>query len=199
VPLYEPVLATQHLELRCGHEPRVLQQQQLVGRRRDSHHRANLRIRDLTAPKRIVDRWKFAELASHADMFARRGQVPANAPGQPVRTRQRPLPIPTTSRIELAQICEQPMHGSIEVRRLLCDSFTQLFELTVHSDWISQASDSHWKCEVERWLLGARRVPTNTIKNRDGGTHLTGFRHALTRTINNYASEAKLLKDAKRG
>jgi DNA gyrase subunit B len=40
---------------------------------------------------------------------------------------------------------------------------------------------------------------TNTIKNRDGGTHLTGFRKALTRTINNYANEYKLLKDAKGG
>ncbi|HMG20625.1 MAG TPA: toprim domain-containing protein, partial [Kofleriaceae bacterium] len=40
---------------------------------------------------------------------------------------------------------------------------------------------------------------TNTIKNRDGGTHLTGFRQALTRTINNYANENKLLKEAKSG
>jgi DNA gyrase subunit B len=40
---------------------------------------------------------------------------------------------------------------------------------------------------------------TNTIKNRDGGTHLTGFRQALTRTINNYATEAKLLKESKSG
>ena len=38
---------------------------------------------------------------------------------------------------------------------------------------------------------------TNTIKNRDGGTHLTGFRQAITRTINAYASEFKLLKDTK--
>ena len=38
---------------------------------------------------------------------------------------------------------------------------------------------------------------TNTIKNKDGGTHLTGFRQALTRTINAYATEAKLLKDLK--
>ncbi|MCB1054261.1 MAG: DNA gyrase subunit B, partial [Acidobacteria bacterium] len=38
---------------------------------------------------------------------------------------------------------------------------------------------------------------TNTIKNRDGGTHLSGFKAALTRTINNYATETGLTKNLK--
>ncbi|MCA9520082.1 MAG: DNA gyrase subunit B, partial [Myxococcales bacterium] len=38
---------------------------------------------------------------------------------------------------------------------------------------------------------------TNNIHNRDGGTHLSGFRTALTRTINNYANEKELLKQLK--
>ena len=38
---------------------------------------------------------------------------------------------------------------------------------------------------------------TNTINNRDGGTHLVGFRSALTRTINAYAARNQLTKGLK--
>ena len=38
---------------------------------------------------------------------------------------------------------------------------------------------------------------TNNVNNRDGGTHLTGLRTALTRTINTYGQKENLLKDLK--
>jgi DNA gyrase subunit B len=38
---------------------------------------------------------------------------------------------------------------------------------------------------------------TNTIKNRDGGTHMSGFKAALTRILNSYATASGLSKNLK--
>jgi DNA gyrase subunit B len=40
---------------------------------------------------------------------------------------------------------------------------------------------------------------TNNVHNKDGGTHLTGLRSALTKTINNYGTAQNLFKDLKQG
>src|SRR6202451_3337684 len=75
---------------------------------------------------------------------------------------------------------------------------------TVVSDPI-YFSGEHEGCAVEvamQWNDGYSELVTcftNTIKNRDGGTHQTGFRPAMTPPGTAYANENKLLKDAKGG
>ncbi len=51
-----------------------------------------------------------------------------------------------------------------------------------------------------QWTEGSREDVlcfTNNIRNRDGGSHLTGFKAAMTRALGAYASESKLLKKEK--
>jgi DNA gyrase subunit B len=85
---------------------------------------------------------------------------------------------------------------------------TYVVDLNANKTTVSEViafTAEHEGCTVDvamQWNDGYAEVLTcftNTIKNRDGGTHASGFRQALTRTINNYASENKLLKDAKSG
>ncbi|MFK7985081.1 MAG: DNA topoisomerase (ATP-hydrolyzing) subunit B [Sandaracinaceae bacterium] len=40
---------------------------------------------------------------------------------------------------------------------------------------------------------------TNNVHNKDGGTHITGLRASLTKSINGYATSQKMLKDLKGG
>jgi len=44
-------------------------------------------------------------------------------------------------------------------------------------------------------LQGSIHAFANNINTREGGTHLTGFKTALTRTVNDYANENGLLSD----
>jgi len=74
----------------------------------------------------------------------------------------------------------------------------------LHPDPVSlirYREDSGVTVEVAmQWTDGSREEVTcftNNIRNRDGGAHLAGFRAALTRTMNNYASESKILKKEK--
>ncbi|MFM7100165.1 MAG: ATP-binding protein, partial [Verrucomicrobiota bacterium] len=59
-------------------------------------------------------------------------------------------------------------------------------EVEIHMELVAQYNDSY----NEQVLCY-----TNTIHNPDGGAHLSGFRSALTRAINQYAKANSLLKD----
>jgi DNA gyrase subunit B len=52
-----------------------------------------------------------------------------------------------------------------------------------------------WSASYQEQIL----CYTNNVHNKDGGTHLTGLRTALTRTLNQYGQEQNLLKDMKSG
>lgn len=56
----------------------------------------------------------------------------------------------------------------------------------VHVEVAMQATDE---------LQGSLHAFANNINTREGGTHMTGFKTALTRVINDYATENGLLKD----
>ena len=73
---------------------------------------------------------------------------------------------------------------------------------TLHTDVIYLAKEdpqSKMSCEVAMQYNDgyAENVPVfaNNIRNIDGGTHLSGFRTALTRTMNYYARTNNLLKN----
>ena len=59
-------------------------------------------------------------------------------------------------------------------------------EIEVHVEVVLQYNDSY-NDQVMCY--------TNTVHNPDGGTHLSGFRSAVTRAINQYAKSNELLKD----
>jgi len=66
---------------------------------------------------------------------------------------------------------------------------------------VSMRSGAEERCELAlQWNDGYAEqlfTFTNTINNRDGGTHLEGFKAALTRTINSYAQSSGLAKQLK--
>jgi len=89
--------------------------------------------------------------------------------------------------------------GIQEFVRLLNESRTPL-----HAEVIS-LSDERDKVQVDlamQWSEAFQEQVfcyTNNVHNKDGGTHLTGLRGALTKTLNQYASEHNLLKELAKG
>ncbi|MFO0826977.1 MAG: DNA gyrase subunit B [Phycisphaerales bacterium] len=65
--------------------------------------------------------------------------------------------------------------------------------------FVAEDAETSIRCEVAMQYTDATSENVlpfgNNIFNPDGGTHLQGFKTALTRTINNYAKQNSLLKD----
>jgi DNA gyrase subunit B len=87
--------------------------------------------------------------------------------------------------------------GLVAFARYLDKSKTPLIDapisFTVERDGITVDVAMWWNDSYHEKVL----CFTNNIPQRDGGTHLAGFRAALTRIINNYAAESGIAKKEK--
>jgi DNA gyrase subunit B len=76
---------------------------------------------------------------------------------------------------------KSPLHQDV----IYFDDEEQLGEGVVQVEVAMQATDE---------LQGSLHAFANNINTREGGTHLTGFKTALTRVVNDYATDHDLLK-----
>jgi DNA gyrase subunit B len=89
--------------------------------------------------------------------------------------------------------------GIREFVEFLNETKTHLHEDVIYFDDEAEISEGVVQVEVAMQatdeLQGSLHAFANNINTREGGTHLTGFKTALTRIINDYAQENGLLRD----
>ena len=103
----------------------------------------------------------------------------------------------TDARVGESKTVELKYEGGIEEFAKYLDRSKQALHPTVNmsgqKDGITVEVAMEWTDAYHETML----CFTNNIPQKDGGTHLQGFRAALTRTINKYATEAGLSKKDK--
>jgi DNA gyrase subunit B len=85
--------------------------------------------------------------------------------------------------------------GIREFVRYLNETKTPLHEDVIYLDDESQDVHVEVAMQATDELQGSIHAFANNINTREGGTHLTGFKTALTRVVNDYATSNGLLSD----
>ena len=89
--------------------------------------------------------------------------------------------------------------GLIEFVNYLNRTEDVLFSQVISLDGVQDSEDGEVEVDVAlQYTTGTNesiRTYANNINNLEGGTHLSGFRSALTRTVNTYGKNAGLFKD----
>jgi DNA gyrase subunit B len=84
--------------------------------------------------------------------------------------------------VEYLNETKEPLHSEV----IYFEDEDDIAEGTVQVEIAMQGTDD---------LQGSIHAFANNINTREGGTHLTGFKTALTRVVNDYATDNGLLKD----
>ncbi len=85
--------------------------------------------------------------------------------------------------------------GIIEYVQMLNKNKTPLHEEIVYLEGESDGIQLEVACQYNDGYIPAIYSYTNNINTYEGGTHEDGVKTALTRVINNYAKNAKIIKD----
>ena len=85
--------------------------------------------------------------------------------------------------------------GIREFVEYLNETKTQLHEDIIYFEAEEDDIQVEVAMQATDELQGSIHAFANNINTREGGTHLTGFKTALTRVVNDYAKENDLLKD----
>ncbi len=93
----------------------------------------------------------------------------------------------------IAAFVELLAHNKTAIGEAIYFADDQPFEIEGHPAKLGIAVALQWTDAYQENIL----CFTNNIANRDGGTHLTGLRTALTKVVNKYAEESGLLKQHK--